>query len=82
MSEQKTVAQVVQFILENIVDHPEDVVIREEVGEKTTVLIIKANKADLGKIIGKDGYNARALKTIASAVGSKRNIRVQTYVND
>ncbi len=54
-----------------LVDKPEDVVVNEIDGEKTTVYELKVASTDLGKVIGKQGKTARAMRTILSASGTK-----------
>ncbi len=54
-----------------LVDHPEDVELAEVVGEKTTVLELRVAKDDLGKVIGKQGKTARAMRTILNATATK-----------
>lgn len=54
-----------------LVDKPEDVVVSEVEGERTTVLELRVDTSDLGKVIGKQGKTARAMRTILSAAGTK-----------
>ena len=54
-----------------LVDLPDDVSVKEVVGEQTTVIELRVNKSDLGKIIGKEGRTARALRTILNASSTK-----------
>lgn len=54
-----------------LVDKPDEVMVTEVTGEKTTVYELKVNQTDLGKIIGKQGKTARAMRTILSAAGTK-----------
>lgn len=58
-------------IIQALVDHPEQIVISEVEGKQVTVLEIKAAKEDLGKIIGKQGRNAKAIRTILNAASAK-----------
>lgn len=58
-------------IIQALVDHPEQIVISEVEGTQVTVLEIKAAKEDLGKIIGKQGRNAKAIRTILNAASAK-----------
>jgi predicted RNA-binding protein YlqC (UPF0109 family) len=53
------------------VDYPEQVSVNEVVGNQTSVLELKVAKEDLGKIIGKQGRTARAMRTILSAASAK-----------
>ena len=54
-----------------LVDMPESVQVNEVIGEQTTVIELKVDKTDLGKIIGKQGRTARALRTILNAASTK-----------
>ncbi|MCR4666209.1 MAG: KH domain-containing protein [Desulfovibrio sp.] len=65
----------IEFIAKSLVDHPEDVQVNEVEGEQTTVLELKVAQDDLGKVIGKQGRTARALRTILSAASTKAKKR-------
>ena len=54
-----------------LVDKPEDVAVAEVDGERTTVYELRVDSSDLGKVIGKQGKTARAMRTILSAAGTK-----------
>ncbi len=54
-----------------LVDKPEEVLVTEIEGEQTTVIELKVAKEDLGKVIGKQGRTARALRTILGAASTK-----------
>ncbi len=66
----------VEQIAKVLVDQPEAVQINEIEGEQTIVLELKVAKEDLGKIIGKEGKTAKAMRTILGAAGSKLKKRV------
>ncbi|MBK9293378.1 MAG: KH domain-containing protein [Oligoflexia bacterium] len=61
----------VSFMAQTLVDSPQEVEVTEMVGEQTTVFELKVAKDDLGKIIGKQGRTARALRTILNAASTK-----------
>ncbi len=63
-------------IAKALVDEPEEVVLTEIVGEVTTVFELRVAKEDLGKIIGKQGKTARAMRTILNATATKLKKRV------
>jgi hypothetical protein len=63
------------MIVEALVDKPEEVNLQEVVGEKTTVLELRVAKEDLGKVIGKQGKTARAMRTILNATATKMKKR-------
>jgi uncharacterized protein len=63
--------ELVEFIAKALVDKPEEVVVTEIEGEQTSVIELKVAKEDLGKVIGKQGRTARAMRTILSASSTK-----------
>ncbi|WP_333784642.1 KH domain-containing protein [Thermocrinis sp.] len=67
---------VVEIAAKSLVDNPNGVNVVEIEGEKTIVIELRVDKADIGKVIGKQGRIARALRTILSAMGRKTNKRV------
>jgi len=69
--EEDTVRELVLTMAKALVDLPEEVDINEIDGDKTTVLELKVAKEDLGKVIGKQGRTARAMRTILSAAATK-----------
>ncbi len=54
-----------------MVDNPDQVAVTEVEGEKTTVIELRVAQTDLGKVIGKEGKTARAMRTILNAAGTK-----------
>ena len=60
---------------EALVDSPAEIVVREVEGEQVTVFELRVAPSDLGKIIGKQGRNARSMRTILGAAGMKLNRR-------
>ena len=67
--------ELIKYIAEALVDSPEEVEVLEVEGERTSVIELKVAKTDLGKIIGKQGRTARAIRTILSAASTKINKR-------
>ncbi|RUM60293.1 MAG: KH domain-containing protein [Persephonella sp.] len=67
--------ELVEFVAKSLVDHPEKVEVREIEGEKTTVIELKVAPEDLGKVIGRQGRTARAIRTLLAAVARKQNKR-------
>jgi len=68
------------FLLSRIVDHPDDIVIDEEVTEDKTLLTIHANQEDLGKIIGKSGRIIRSLRDLIKLMAAKQGIYVDVIL--
>jgi len=65
----------IAYIAKALVDKPEEVTVTEIEGEQTSVIELKVAKEDLGKVIGKQGRTARAMRTILSASSTKINKR-------
>lgn len=63
--------ELITYIAQALVDNPEQVSVNEIEGEQTSVLELKVAKEDLGKVIGKQGRTARAMRTILSAASTK-----------
>ncbi|AFM23105.1 KH domain-containing protein [Desulfomonile tiedjei] len=61
----------IEYIAKALVDSPEEVAVSEVEGEMTSVIELKVAKGDLGKVIGKQGRTARAMRTILSAASTK-----------
>lgn len=67
---------VLEMMIKTLVDNSEEVSINEIQKEKLIVYEVKVAKEDMGKIIGKDGKNAKAIRTIIRAIGSKEQKKV------
>jgi predicted RNA-binding protein YlqC (UPF0109 family) len=65
--------ELVEYIAKALVDNPDAVKVSEIEGEKTSVIELVVAKEDLGKVIGKQGRTARAIRTILSAASTKIN---------
>ncbi len=63
--------ELIKYIAQALVDHPDQVSVSEVAGNQTSVLELKVAKEDLGKVIGKQGRTARAMRTILSAASAK-----------
>jgi uncharacterized protein len=61
----------IEHIAKSLVDQPDKVQVREVQGEQTTVLELRVATEDLGKVIGKQGKTARAMRTLLAAAGMK-----------
>jgi predicted RNA-binding protein YlqC (UPF0109 family) len=61
----------IKYIAQALVDHPEAVEVSEVEGEQASVIQLKVAKDDMGKIIGKQGRTAHAIRTILSAASAK-----------
>jgi len=63
--------ELIEYIPKSLVDNPEEVSVTELEGEQTTVIELKVAKEDMGKIIGKQGRTARAIRTILGGASKK-----------
>ncbi|MFZ1036887.1 MAG: KH domain-containing protein [Smithella sp.] len=63
--------ELIKHIAQSLVDNPDKVEVTEVIGEQTSVIELRVAKEDLGKIIGKQGRTAYAIRTILSAVSAK-----------
>jgi uncharacterized protein len=63
--------ELIKYIAEALVDSPEQVDVTEVQGEQTSVIELRVSKEDLGKVIGKQGKTAKAMRTILSAASAK-----------
>lgn len=70
----------VEFVVKNLVDNPQEVEVRRSVDEKGVFLEVSCDKADVGKIIGKKGQNAQALRTLLKTVGAKNNMKINLKI--
>ncbi len=61
----------IELMAKSLVDNPEEVVVTEIGGEKTTLFELRVATIDIGKVVGKQGSTARAMRTIMSAAGTK-----------
>ena len=74
--------QLLEYIIPNIVNHPEDVVISQESAEGVENLSIKVNPEDMGRVIGKAGKVIKAIRQIGRIIAIKRGLRVNIDVVD
>ena len=65
----------IEYIAKALVDSPDDVEVSEVEGKQTSILELRVAKDDLGKVIGKQGRTAKAMRTLLSAASAKINKR-------
>jgi uncharacterized protein len=70
----------IEFIARALVDNPDDVNVSELQGEKTAIYELRVHSDDLGKVIGKQGRTARAIRTLVSAAASKMDRRAMVEI--
>jgi predicted RNA-binding protein YlqC (UPF0109 family) len=73
-------AQFLDYIVKALVDNPNDVKISRTVDEMGVLLMLDVNPADMGKIIGREGNTAKAIRTLLRIVGMKNNSRVNLKI--
>ena len=71
-----TITDLLKHIVQAMVDYPEEVQITEVKGGQTTILELRVAKSDMGKVIGKQGRNAQAIRSILNAASAKNRQRV------
>jgi len=67
--------QLIEDIAKALVDIPDQVIVREVQGEQVTVLELQVHQEDLGKVIGRQGRTAKAIRTVLGAAGMKARKR-------
>ena len=72
--------QLIEYIAKALVDHPDKVEVKEIAGERTLLYEIHVGEGDLGKIIGKEGRTAKAIRSIIAAAGMKQGKRAQVEI--
>lgn len=72
--------QFLDYVVKALVDSPDDVKVARTVDEMGVLLTLSLNPADMGKIIGRQGNTARAIRTLLRVVGMKNNARVNLKI--
>jgi hypothetical protein len=72
----------IEIITKALVDKPEEVSVREIAGENTTVIELQVAKSDVGKVIGKQGKTANAIRTILTGASTKLKRRTVLEIVD
>jgi len=67
--------ELIEFVARSLVDNPDQVDVKEVEGERVTVYELRVGDGDLGKVIGKHGRTARALRTLLNAAAAKQGKR-------
>jgi predicted RNA-binding protein YlqC (UPF0109 family) len=71
-----------EYVIKALVEKPEKVEISRVVDEMGVLLTLKVDQEDMGKIIGRDGNTAKAVRTLLRVVGMKNNARVNLKINE
>jgi len=75
-------AQFLDYVVKGLVDNPSDVKIKRTVDEMGVLLTLDVNAADMGKVIGRMGNTAKAIRTLLRVVGMKNNSRVNLKISE
>lgn len=68
--------ELLEYIAKSLVDYPDDVSVTEIEGDQTTVLELRVNEADMGKVIGKQGRIAKSIRAVIKAAAGRGHRRV------
>jgi predicted RNA-binding protein YlqC (UPF0109 family) len=74
--------QFLEYVVKALVDHPEDVKIKRAVDEMGVLMTLDVNREDMGKVIGRAGNTAKAIRILLRVVGMKNNARVNLKINE
>ena len=75
-------AEFLEYVVKGLVDHPESVKITRTVDEMGVLLSLDVHPDDMGKIIGRSGNTAKAMRILLRVVGMKNNARVNLKINE
>ncbi len=73
--------EALEHLVKGIVDHPDEVIIEEKEGRRGSTLEVRVHPEDIGKVIGRNGRTAKALRTVVSALAG-RSVRVDLIEAD
>ncbi len=71
-----------EYVVKALVDHPGDVKLERKVDEMGVLLTLSVNGEDMGKIIGRQGNTAKAMRTLLRVIGMKNNSRVNLKIEE
>ena len=74
--------ELVEVIAKALVDHPEEVVVTEKEDGKALVIEVKVSESDMGKVIGKQGRIAKAIRSVVKAAAAKEDKKVVVDIMD
>lgn len=82
MAEKFLDQEFLELVVKALVDNPSDVKINRKVDEMGVLMTLDVNPADMGKVIGRQGNTAKAVRTLLRVVGMKNNARVNLKINE
>ncbi len=71
-----------EYVVKNLVDHPEEVSVEKKVDEMGVLLSLKVHPEDMGQIIGRGGNTARAIRSLVRIIGLKNHARVNLKIEE
>ena len=74
--------EALEHLVRGIVDHPDDVVVRHQNGRRGEMLEVRVHPDDLGRVIGRSGRTASALRTVVGALANGQSVRVDIVDTD
>ncbi|MEI6057686.1 MAG: KH domain-containing protein [bacterium] len=74
--------QFLEYVIKALVDNPNDIKIARTVDEMGVLMTLEVSAADMGKVIGRSGNTAKAIRTLLRVVGMKNNSRVNLKINE
>jgi predicted RNA-binding protein YlqC (UPF0109 family) len=74
--------QFLEYVVKALVEHPDDVKIKRTVDEMGVLMTLDVNPEDMGKVIGRSGNTAKAIRILLRVVGMKNNARVNLKINE
>ena len=74
--------QFVEYIVKQIVNNPNDVVVTRQVDEMGVLLSVSVHKDDMGLLIGRQGSTAKAIRTLVRIIGTRNNARVNLRIEE
>jgi predicted RNA-binding protein YlqC (UPF0109 family) len=82
MAEKASDKDFVEYVVKQIVNHPEDVKVDRKIDEMGVLITLDVNPEDMGMIIGREGATAKALRTLLRVIGARNNARVNLKINE
>ncbi len=74
--------QFLEYVIKALVDNPNDIKVARTVDEMGVLMTLEVSPADMGKVIGRSGNTAKAIRTLLRVVGMKNNSRVNLKINE
>ena len=71
-----------EYVIKSLVDNPDKVKVTRQVDEMGVLMTLDIDPADMGKVIGRSGNTAKAIRTLLRVVGMKNNARVNLKINE